>query len=175
MMTVQFAGTQWQLQESYLVVISFTSMYTFIAAYYYHHQVPSTSSRSAIMDLQLFLSSTRLTHPLQVCSNHSLMFFIQVILGLPRPLFPLPSSNNFWIDLALITCPKTWHFLFFIVGNNELFVFAFFKTSSLVLCFVLDTLNILLYTHISKASNLLSMVLVRVHVSKPYNIVDHII
>ena len=38
MMTVQFAGTQWQLQESYLVVISFTSMasflrYAFIAAY----------------------------------------------------------------------------------------------------------------------------------------------
>ena len=59
-----------------------------------------------------------------------MFFFIQVALGLPRPLFPsiLPSSNNFWIDLALITCQKYWHFLFFIIGNtnNELVVFAFF-------------------------------------------------
>ena len=51
------------------------------------------------------------------------------------------------------------------VALNDLVVFAMFKTSSLVLYFVHDTLNILLYTHISKASNLLSMVLVRVHVS----------
>ena len=88
------------------------------------------------------------------------MFFIQVTLGLPPPLFLsiLPSSYNLWIDLILITCPKYWHFLFFIVGNKDLVVFAVFKTSSLVLCSVHDTLNILLYAHISKDSNLLSMV-----------------
>ena len=40
------------------------------------------------------------------------------------------------IDLALITCPKYWHFLFFIIGNDDLVVFAIFKTSSLVLCSV---------------------------------------
>ena len=53
------------------------------------------------------------------------MFFIQVSLSLPRPLFPsiLSSSNNFLIDLAL-TCPKYCHFLSFIVGTNELVVFA---------------------------------------------------
>ena len=49
------------------------------------------------------------------------------------------------IDLALITCPKYWHFLFFIIGNDDLVVFAIFKTSSLVLCSVHDALNILLY------------------------------
>ena len=72
------------------------------------------------------------------------MFFIRVALGLPRSLFPsiLPSSNNFWIDLALITCPKYGHFLFFIVGNNELVVFAIFKNSSLVLLSVHDTIKI---------------------------------
>ena len=88
--------------------------------------------------------SAPLTHPLQVCPNHPLMFFIQVISGLPRPLFPsiLSSSNNFWIDLALITCPKYGHFLFFIVGNNELVVFAIFKNSSLVLLSVHDTIKI---------------------------------
>ena len=47
------------------------------------------------------------------------------------------------IDLALITCPKYWHFLFFSIGNDDLVVFAIFKTSSLVLCSVHDTLNIL--------------------------------
>ena len=115
------------------------------------------------MDLQMFRSSPLLTHPLQVCPNHSLTFFIQVILGLPCPLFPsiLPSSNNFWIDLALITCPKYWHFLFFIVGHKELVVFAILKIiNSLVLCSVHDTHNILLYAHISNPSNLLSMILV---------------
>ena len=72
------------------------------------------------------------------------MFFIHVIRGLPRPLFPsiLSSSNNFWIVLALITCPKYWHFLFFIVGNNELVVFDIFKNSSLVLLSVHDTIKI---------------------------------
>ena len=129
------------------------------ASRYHHHQVPSTCSRSAIMDLQdlpLFLH----IYPLWVCPNHSLMFFIQVILSLSRSLFPsiLPSSNNFWIDLALITCPKYWHFLFFIVVNNELAVFTILKTSSSVLCSVHDTLNILLYAHISKASPYISLI-----------------
>ena len=65
--------------------------------YHHHRQLPSTSSRSAIMDLQLFRSSALLTHPLKVCPNHSLMFVIQVTLSLNRPLFPsiLPSNNCF--------------------------------------------------------------------------------
>ena len=49
------------------------------------------------------------------------------------------------IVLALITCPKYGHFLFFIIGNDDLVVFATFELSSLVLCSVHDTLNILLY------------------------------
>ena len=74
-------------------------------------------------------------------------------------LFPsiLPYSNNFRIDLAL-TCPKYWHFLFFTVDNNELAVFTILKTSSSVLCSVHDTLNILLYAHISKASPYISLI-----------------
>ena len=40
---------------------------------------------------------------------------------------------------------KYWHFLLFIIGNNDLVVFAIFKTSSLVLCSVHVTLNILIY------------------------------
>ena len=41
------------------------------------------------------------------------MLFIRVTLGLPRPLCPsiLPSSNNLWIDLALITCPRSYYLL----------------------------------------------------------------
>ena len=107
--------------------------------YYYHHQVPPTSSRSAIMDRSPAVGSAHrlFLHIHYRCVPTILWcFFIQVTLGLPHPLFPsiLPSSNNFWIDLALIKCPKYWHFLFFIVGNNELVAFAIFKTSSLVLC-----------------------------------------
>ena len=49
------------------------------------------------------------------------------------------------IDLALITCPKYGHFLFFIIGNDDLVLLATFKISSLVLCSLHDTLNILLY------------------------------
>ena len=129
------------------------------ASRYHHHQVPSTCSRSAIMDLQDLPLFLHIHYILRVCPNHSLMFFIQVILSLSRSLFPsiLSSSNNFWIDLAL-TCPKYWHFLFFIVGNNELAVFTILKTSSSVLCSVHDTLNILLYAHISKASPYISLI-----------------
>ena len=48
----------------------FISFYFFHFTIYHHHhhhhyhQVPSTSSRSAIIDLQLFWSSALLTHPL---------------------------------------------------------------------------------------------------------------
>ena len=104
----------------------------------HHHQVPPTSSRSAIMDLQLFRYSALYTSIIGVhyrCPNHSFHLYVSLV-----PLFPstLPSSNNFWIDLALITCLKYWHFFFFIVGNNELVVFAIFNASSLVLCSVND-------------------------------------
>ena len=63
-----------------------------------------------------------------MCPNHSLIFFfffVQVTLGFLRPFFPsiLPSSNIFF-------------FLFFVVGNNDLALFAICKTYSLVLCSV---------------------------------------
>ena len=45
-------------------------------------------------------------------------------------------------------------FPFLIVFNNDLLVFILCKTSPLVLCSFHDILNILLYSHISKASNL---------------------
>ena len=48
------------------------------------------------------------------------------------------------------------------------------KTSSLVLCSFHNILNILLYSHISKASNLSDVTLVSVHVSAPYKSVDQI-
>ena len=129
------------------------------ASRYHHHQVPSTWLAVGRLSWNPSCSAL-LTHPLWVCPNHSLMFFIQVILSLSRSLSVpsiLSSSNNFWIDLAL-TCPKYWHFLFFTVGNNELAVFTILKTSSKVLCSVHDTLNILLYAHISKASPCISLI-----------------
>ena len=48
------------------------------------------------------------------------------------------------------------------------------KTSPIVLCSFHDILNILLYSHISKASNLSNVTLVSVHVSAPYTSVNHI-
>ena len=58
---------------------------------------------------------------------------------------------------------KYWHFLFLIVFNNDLLVFILCKTSPLVLCSFHDILNSLLYSHISKASNLSDVTLVSVH------------
>ena len=55
--------------------------------YHHHHQVPSTCSRSAIMDLQDLPLFLHIHYILRVCPNHSLMFFIQVILSLSRSLF----------------------------------------------------------------------------------------
>ena len=83
-----------------------------------------------------------------------MMFFIQVILGLPCPLFPsiLSSSNNFWIDFALITCPKYWYFPFFIVDNNELVVFVMYKLLHWFYVLSMITFIIFLYAHMSKAS-----------------------
>ena len=69
---------------------------------------------------------------------------------------------------------KILTFPFLIVFNNDLLVFILCKTSPLVLCSFHDILNILLYSHISKASNLSDVTLVSVHVSAPYKSVDQI-
>ena len=63
---------------------------------------------------------------------------------------------------------KILTFPFLIVFNNDLLVFILCKTFALVLCSFHDILNILLYSHISKASNLSDVTLVSVHVSAPY-------
>ena len=94
----------------------------------------------------------------------------------PRPLLPfiLPSISNRCTPSPLIMCSKYWHFLFLIVFNNDLLVFILCKTFPLALCSFHDILNILLYRHISKASNLSNVTLVSVYVSAPYKSVDQI-
>ena len=136
-----------------------------------HHYVPSVVNRSAVMDLHRSRSCATLIQSLYDIFVHSLMLSVHIFLGLPRPLLPfiLPSISNRCTPFPLIICPKSWHFLFSIVSNNDLLVFILCKTSPLVLCSFHDILNILLYSHISKASNLSDVTLVSVHVSAPYS------
>ena len=143
---------------------------------YHHHYVPSVVNRSAVMDLHHSRSCATLIQSLYDIFVHSLMLSVHIVLGLPRPLLPfiLPSISNRCIPSPLIICPKYWHFLFLIVFNNDLLVFILCKTSALVLCSFHDILDILLYSHISKASNLSDVTLVSVHVSAPYKSVDQI-
>ena len=142
----------------------------------HHHYVPSVVNRSAVMDLHRSRSCATLIQSLYDIFVHSLMLSVHIVLGLPRPLLPfiLPSISNRCTPSPLIICPKYWHFLFLIVFNNDLLVFILCKTSALVLCSFHDILNILLYSHISKASNLSDVTLVSVHVSAPYKSVDQI-
>ena len=127
-----------------------------INLFHHHHYVPSVVNRSAVMDLHRSRSCATLIQSLYDIFVHSLMLSVHIVLGLPRPLLPfiLPSLSNRCIPSPLIICPKYWHFLFLIVFNNDLLVFILCKTSALVLCSFHDILNILLYSHISKASNL---------------------
>ena len=143
---------------------------------HHHHYVPSVVNRSAVMDLHRSRSCATLIQSLYDIFVHSLMLSVHIVLGLPRPLllFILPSISNRCIPSPLNICPKYWHFLFLIVFNNDLLVFILCKTSALVLCSFHDILNILLYSHISKASNLSDVTLVSVHVSAPYKSVDQI-
>ena len=69
---------------------------------------------------------------------------------------------------------KILKFPFFDSIYNNLLVFILCKTSPLVLCSFHDIPNILLYRHISKASNMSDVTLVSVHVSAPYKSVDQI-
>ena len=138
-----------------------------------HHCLSSVVSRSAVMGFHRSRSRATLIQSLYDIFVHSL---VHIVLGLPRPLLPfiLPSISNRCRLFLLIIYPKYWHFLFLIVFNNDLLVFILFKTSPLVLCSFHDILNILLYSHISKASNLSDVTLVSVHVSAPYTSVDQI-
>ena len=81
-----------------------------------------------------------------------------------QSLYPISSYYMF----------KILTFLFLIVFDNDVLVFILCKTSQLVLCSFHDILNILLYSHISKASNLSDVTLVSVHVSAPYKSVHQI-
>ena len=143
---------------------------------HYHHYVPSVVNRSAVMDLHRSQSCATLIQSLYDIFVHSLMLSVHIVPGLPRPFLPfiLPSISNRCTPFPLIICPKYWYFLFLIVFNNDLFVLILCKTSPLVLCSFHDILNILLYSHISKASNLSDVTLVSVHVSAPYKSVDRI-
>ena len=145
-------------------------IYSFWFLNHHHHYVPSVVNRSAVMDLHRSRSCATLIQSLYDIFVHSLMLSVHIVLGLPRPLLPfiLPSISNRCIPSPLIICPKYWHFLFLIVFNNDLLVFILCKTSALVLCSFHDILNILLYSHISKASNFSDVTLVSVHVSAPY-------
>ena len=88
----------------------------------------------------------------------SLILFIHIILGLPLPIFStICASNN-------SLCMLLGLFDDFI---NLRLVFIILSTSSLDLCSFHNILNICLYVHISKASNLLVKVFVKVHVSAP--------
>ena len=131
--------------------------------YRHHNYVPSVVNRSAVMDLYRSRSCATLIQSLYDIFVHSLMLSVHIVLGLPRPLLPfiLPSISNRCTPFPLIICPKYWHFLFLIVFNNNFLVFILCKTSPLVLCSFHDILNILLYSHISKASNLSDVTLVR--------------
>ena len=116
------------------------------------------------MDLHRSRSCATLIQSLYDIFVHSFMLSVHIVLGLPRPLLPfiLPSISNRCTPSPLIICPKYWHFLFLIVFNNDLLVFILCKTYALVLCSFHDILNILLYSHISKASNLSDVTLVKI-------------
>ena len=128
----------------------------------HHHYVPSVVNRSAVMDLHRSRSCATLIQSLYDIFLHFLMLSVHTVLGLPCPLLPfiLSSITNRCTPFPLIMYPKYWHFLFLIVFNNDLLVFILCKTSPLVLCSFHDILNILLYSHISKASNLSEVTLV---------------
>ena len=155
---------------------SFVPGLTFSPSSHHHHYVPFVVNRSAVMDLHRSRSCATLIQSLYDIFVHSLMLSVHIVLGLPRPLLPfiLPSISNRCTPFPLIICQKYWHFLLLIVFNNDLLVFIVCKTSPLVLCSFHDILNILLYSHISKASNLSDVTLVSVHVSAPYKSVDQI-
>ena len=143
--------------------------------YHHHHYVPSVVNRSAVMDLHRSRPCATLTQSLYDIFVHSLMLSVHIVLGLPpssstiypsfhqQSLYPISS----YYMSNILTFPFFWSF-------NDLLVFIWCKTSPLVLCSFRDILNILLYSHISKASNLSDVTLVSVHVSAPYKSVDQI-
>ena len=147
---------------SILHIVVVLRLYCLAKSIHHHHYVPSVVNRSAVMDLHRSRSCATLIQSLYDIFVHSLMLSVHIVLGLPRPLLPfiLPSISNRCIPSPLIICPKYWHFLFLIVFNNDRLVFILCKTSALVLCSFHDILNILLYSHISKASNLSDVTLV---------------
>ena len=136
---------------------------------FHHHQVSSALSRLSAMDLYFFLLSAFLIQSLKFKFNQSLILSIQIVLGLPLPLFPsIPASNNSLCMLfgLLIICQKYSHFLFLMIFINLRLVFIILSTL-LDLCSFHDICNICLYVHILKASTLLVKVFVMVHVSAP--------
>ena len=145
-----------------------------------HHHVPSVVNRSAVMDLHRSRSCATLMQSLYDIFVHSLILSVNIVLGSPPSSSTIyPSFHQQCTQSPLIICPKCWlplscNFLFLIVFNNDLLVFILCKTSPLVLCSFHDILNILLYSHISKASNLSYVTLVSVHFSAPCKSVDQI-
>ena len=97
--------------------------------------------------------------------------------------FPLAASSSLAFYIACsyhvfhlfprLTCPKNFTCLFTISLSSFLFVFALRRTSTLVTCSVYEILCILLRNHISHASSLFNIFELSVHISDPYNNVDH--
>ena len=78
----------------------------------------------------------------------------------PSPSTTYPSFHQQSLyPISSYYMSKILTFPFLIVFNNDLLVFILRKTSPLVLCSFHNILNILLYSHISKASNLSEILL----------------
>ena len=131
--------------------------------------MPYVVNRSAVMDLHRFRSCATLIQSLYDIFVHSLMLLVHIVLGPPPPassIIYLFFHQQSLYPVSSYYMSKILTFPFLIVFNNDLFVFILCKTSPLVLCSSHDILNILLYSHISKASNLSNVTLVSVHVIK---------
>ena len=117
----------------------------------------SVVNRSAVMDLHRSRSCATLIQ--------SLYDFFCPFLDVIRPHCsrPLPPSSSTTYPsfhqqslypISSYYMSKILTFPVLIVFYNDILVFILCKTSPLVLCFFHDILNILLYSHISKAYNL---------------------
>ena len=122
------------------------------------------------------LSLAILVHSCSFSPLQLLMFPSQLLLGFRLGLAPStrPSNMTFKRPSCLLMWPKYFAFLSLTNPTNTTCLRpAICNISLLVFICFHDTFNILLYVHISKDEILLSMALLTVHVSTPYNRTDH--
>ena len=141
----------------------------------HHHQVPSSIRGLDAMVRQSSLCCAVLTAAAYDFPDQSLMFVVQFTRGRPLPRFALifPSSKARWILSCLIMWPKYFSFLVLIKRMRLLLAWISCRTSLFETFFVHEMRSIRLYDHISNASSLLFIFWLIVHVSAPYNKVDH--